>query len=44
MEVGGQRKIGRPKLRLCDVIRNDMKEKGVKKEEAPDRRTWRLKT
>ncbi len=30
MEVGGHRKIGRPKLRWSGVIRKDMKEKGVK--------------
>ncbi len=44
MEVGGHRKIGRPKLKWSDVIRKDMKEKQVKIEEAQDRRTWRLKT
>ena len=42
MEVGGHRKVGRPKLRGSDVIRKHMKEKGVKIE-AQDRRTWRLK-
>ena len=44
MEVGGYRKIGRLKLRWCDVIRKDMKDKGVNIEEAQDRRTWILKT
>ena len=44
MEVGGHRKIGRPKLRWSDVIRINMKEKQVKIEEAQDRRTLRLKT
>ena len=44
MEVGGHRKIGRPKLRWSDVTRKDMKEKQVKIEEAQDRRRWRLKT
>ena len=44
MEVGGHRKIGRPKLRWCDAIRKDMKEKRLKIEEAQDRRTCRLKT
>ena len=34
MEVGGHRKIGRPKLRWSDVIRKDTKEKGVKIEGA----------
>ena len=41
MEVGGHRKIGRPRLRWSDVIRKDMKEKGVKIE---DQRTWGSKT
>ena len=36
MEVGGHRKIGRPKLRLSDVVRKDTKEKRVKIEEAQD--------
>ena len=44
MEAGGHRKIGRPKLRRYDVIRKDMKEKWVQREEAQHRRTWRLKT
>ena len=43
MEVGGHRKIGRPKLRWCDVIRKVMKKKGVKIE-AQDRRTLRSET
>ena len=41
MEVGGRRKIGRPKLRWSDIIRKDTKEKQVKIEEVEDRRTWR---
>ena len=34
MEVGGHRKIGRPKLRWSDdnIIRKDMTEKGVRSE------------
>ena len=44
MGVGGIRKIVRPKLRWNDFVRKDMKEKGVKIEEAQDWRTWRLKT
>ena len=44
MEVGGHRKMGRPKLRWSDVIRKYMKEKGEKREEAQDGRTLRLKT
>ena len=44
MEVGGHRKIGIPKQRWGDVIRNGMKEKQVKIEESQYRRTWRFKT
>ena len=43
MEMGGHRKIGRPKLRWSDVIRKDM----TSGETSKDRRstgTWRLKT
>ena len=29
MEVGGPRKLGRPKLRWRDAILKDLKEKGV---------------
>ena len=32
MEVGGHRKIGRPKLRWSDVIRKDMKETPIQRE------------
>ena len=41
IKVCGHRKIGRPKLRWSDVIRRGTKEKGVKIEEAQERRTWR---
>ena len=44
MEVSGHRKIGRLHLRWSDVIRKYTKEKEVQKEEAQDRRTWRMKT
>ena len=44
MELGGQRKIGRRKLRWRDVIRKGIGEKQVKIEEAQDRRAWRFKT
>ena len=37
MDMGGDRKIGRPKLRWSDVITKDMKEKQVKIEEANTR-------
>ena len=38
MEVGGHRRIGRPKLRWSDVIRKETKENQVKIEEAQERR------
>ena len=38
MEVGGHQNIGRPKLRWSHVKIKDMKEKGVKIEEAQDQR------
>ena len=44
LEVGGHRKIGRPKLRWSDVTRKDTKETRVKIEEPQGRRTWRLET
>ena len=44
MQVSGHRKIGRLKLRWSDVIRKDMKEKGVQREEAQDRGTRRMNT
>ena len=44
IEVCGHRNIGRPKQRWSDVIRNHMEEKGVQREEAHDRITWRLET
>ena len=39
IDVGGYRKTGRLKLRLCDVIRKGKNEKGVKKGEAQERIT-----
>ena len=39
IEVGGYRKTGRPKLRWNDVFRKYLNEKGVKKDEAQERRT-----
>ena len=44
MEVSGHRKIGRPKLWWSDVIQQDIKEKGARREEAQNQRTWRMKT
>ena len=44
MEERGHRHIGRPNLKWRDVIRKDTKEKGVQREEAQYRRTWRMKT
>ncbi len=43
-EVVGHRKIGKPKLRMCDVIRKYAKKKGVKIVEAQYRIARRLKT
>ena len=43
-EVSGHRKIGTSKLRWSDVITKDMNAKGVKREEAQDQRTLRLKS
>ena len=43
-EVGGHRKMGRPKLRWSDVMWKYTKEKGVKIEVAHDQITWKMKT
>ena len=44
MEVSGHQKTGRPKLRWSDVIKKYIKKKVVQREEAQERRTWRMKT
>ena len=41
MEVQGRKKIGRPKRRWLDRVRDDIKEKGLSGEDVYDRATWR---
>ncbi len=41
MEVPGKRRRGRPKRRWLDSIRNDLSERGLSEEDAPDRPRWR---
>ena len=41
MKVQGRRKIGRPKRRWFDRVRDDIKEKGLSADEMYDRATWR---
>ena len=41
MKVQGRRKIGKPKRRWLDRVRDDIKEKGLSGEEVYDRVTWR---
>ena len=41
MEVPGKRKIGRPKGRWLDNIKNDLSERELSGEEAQDRVQWR---
>ena len=36
----GRMKIGRLKRRLLDIVRNDIKEKGLSGKEVYDRATW----
>ena len=38
MEVGGHRKVGRPKFKWSDIKRKDVNQNGVQIEEAQDRR------
>ena len=41
MDVPGRRKQGRPKRRYMDVIEDDLRLLGMRKEEAADRHVWR---
>ena len=41
MKVQGRRKRGRPKTRLLDNVKEDIKEKGMSADEVYDRATWR---
>ena len=43
MELPGKRKRGRPKRRFMDVVKEDMAEVEVTKEDTVDRRNWRKK-
>ena len=42
MELPGKRRRGRPKRRFLDVVKEDMKEVGVKETDIEDRRMWRM--
>ena len=42
MELLGKRRRGRPKRRFLDVIKEDMKEVGVKEMDIEDRKMWRM--
>ena len=41
LELPGRRPRGRPKKRFMDVVKEDMKVVGVRKEDAEDRVRWR---
>ena len=41
MELPGKRRRGRPKRRFLDVVKEDMKEVGVKEMDIEDRKMWR---
>ena len=43
MELPGKRKRGRPKRRFMDVVKEDMAEVEVTKEDTEDRNNWRWK-
>ena len=42
MEFPGKRRRGRPKRRFLDVVKEDMKEVGVKEMDIEDRKMWRM--
>ncbi|KAL1454137.1 hypothetical protein WDU94_010418, partial [Cyamophila willieti] len=41
LNIGGKRKVGRPKLRWRDKVEEDLREKGWKRREALNRGLWR---
>ena len=41
MKVQGRRKRGRPKRRLLDKVKDDIKEKGLSVDDVYDHATWR---
>ena len=43
MELPGKRKVGRPKRRFMDAVKEGMKEVGVTEEDVHDRSNWRRK-
>ena len=42
MELPGKRRRGRTKRRFLDVVKEDMKEVGVKEMDIEDRKMWRM--
>ena len=42
MELPGKRRRGRPKRRFLDVVKEDMKEVGVKEMDIENRKMWRM--
>ena len=38
----GKRRRGRPKRKFLDVVKEDMKEVGVKEKDIEDRKMWRM--
>ena len=44
MDVDGRRRRGRPKFRWKDNVLKDMQEKGLREQDAQDRRRWRRLT
>ena len=42
MELPGKRRRGRPKRRYLDVVKEDMKEVGVKEMDIEDTKIWRM--
>jgi len=41
IELQGKRKVGRPKRRFMDAVKDRMKEVGVNEGDVYDRRNWR---
>ena len=41
MKVQEERKIGRPKIRWLDKVKDDIKDKGLSADDVYDRATWR---
>ncbi len=41
MDVQGRRNRGRPKRRWMDIVRDDLREKGLTGEEVHERAAWR---